>query len=289
MHQAAAHVNATRLLAEVGCLRAAAIRWSSTETGFERLACLSTNLAGTPTRLPDFTWPALDSYSLTFRGAMLTGGRGLGFVVDSRTCREFALATDADNPRLIVQCFGADMGLLTSASGNLVKASGMSLSYVDGPRWWQGNADLTDEALTRLQVVRLHPSVAYAIIGVARVGTDYEVRSMRLYCDPAFSPSVLYNLPDLPFGTRELRTESPWDPPSIPAGGTTQTNIALPGLRPGDFVQASFSLATSGVVFLANYGGTINGDPVVTVVAWNRSTVPIDLGNGTLRLRAVKS
>ncbi len=289
MHQAAAHCHATRLLAEVGCLRAAAIRWSSTETGFEKLACLSTNVSGTPTKLPDFTWPALNSYGLTFRGAMLTGGRGLGFVVDARTCREFALAVDADEPRMIVQCFGADMGLLTEVSGNLVKASGMSLSYVDGPRWWQGNADLTDEALTRLQVVRLDPSVAYAIIGVARVGTDYEVRSMRLYCDPAFSPPVLYNLPDLPFGARELHTESPWDPPSIPAGGTVQINIGFAGLKPGDFVQASFSLATSGVMFMANYGGAIDGVPVATVVAWNRSAAPIDLGAGTLRLRAVKS
>ena len=289
MHQAAAHRDATRLLAEVGCLRAAAIRWSSTEVGFEKLACLSTNVSGSPTKLSDFTWPALDSYGLTFRGAVLTGGRGLGFVVDARSCREFALAVDADNPRLVVQCFGSDMELLTSANGNLVRASGMSLSYVDGPRWWQGNADLTDEALTRLQVVRLDPSVAYAIIGVARVSTDYEVRSMRLYCDPAFSPPVLYNLPDLAFGTRQIQTETPWDLPPIPSGGTTQTNIALPGLRPGDFIQASFSLATSGVMFMASYGGTINGDPVVTVVAWNRSTVPIDLGAGTLRLRAVKS
>jgi hypothetical protein len=58
--------------------------------------------------------------------------------------------------------------------------------------------------------------------------------------------------------------------------------VPLPGARPGDFAQAGFSLATSGVVFLANVGAT----DVVTVTAWNRSGVAIDLGAGTLRGRA---
>jgi len=285
MHQAAAHREATRAVAEVPNLRAAAIRWNPTETGFEKLACLSTNVSGTPSLVRDFAFPALDSYALTDRGVVLTGGRGLGFVVDTRRCKEFALAVDADDPRMIVQCFGAGGALLTAADGAMVRASGMSLTYVDGPRWWQGNADSNDAGLTRLQVVRLAEAVQTAIIGVARVGTDYEVRSLRLACDPSQSPAVLYGTPELPHGVREIRAEMAWDPPSIAAGATAQLNVPLPGARPGDFVQAAFSLSTSGVVFLAQVGA----QDVVTVTAWNRSGAAIDLNPGTVRVRALKS
>jgi hypothetical protein len=206
-------------------------------------------------------------------------------VVDARACKEFALAVDADNPRLIVQCFDASMALLTEASGPMVRASGMSMQWAETPRWWQGSADMTDADLTRLQVVRLADPVAYAIIGLARIGRDYEVRALRLACDPSQSPAVLWGLPDLPFGLREMKAEAVWDAPSIAAGGSAQVNVPLPGARPGDFVQASFSLATSGVVFLAQIGAT----DVVTVTAWNRSGAAVDLNPGTVRVRLVKS
>ncbi len=48
-HQAAAFREASREVGGVGNLRAARIRWSNTEWGFERLACLSSNVAGSPT------------------------------------------------------------------------------------------------------------------------------------------------------------------------------------------------------------------------------------------------
>ncbi|HEY8613582.1 MAG TPA: phage tail fiber protein, partial [Roseomonas sp.] len=285
LHQAAAHREASRMLVELPNLRAAAIRWSATETGFEKLACLSTNVSGTPTLLPHFTFQALDSYTLTDRAVILSGGRGLGFVVDARHCKEFALAVDADDPRMVIQCFGAGNTLLTPEDGEMVKASGMSMTYVSGPRWWQGNADSNDANLTRLQVVRLAPQVQTAIIGVARVGTDYEVRSLRLACDPSRSPAVLYGTPELPHGVRELKAEMPWDAPSIAAGASAQVNLPCAGVRPGDFVQASFSLSTSGVVFLAQVGA----QDVITVTAWNRSGAAVDLTAGTVRVRAVKS
>jgi hypothetical protein len=177
------------------------------------------------------------------------------------------------------------MGLLTDAGGQLVRASGMSMTWNATARWWQGSADMTDADLTRLQVVRLEPAVAYAIIGVARIGTDYEVRAMRLFCDPAVSPPLLYGLPDLRHGARELRAELAWDPPSIAAGASAQLNVPLAGARPGDFVQAAFTLSTSGVVFLAQIGA----QDVVTVTAWNRSGAAVDLGAGTVRVRLVKS
>ena len=284
-HQAAAFREASREVAAVPSLRAARIRWSNTEWGFEKLACLSSNVGGTPSTLADFAFPALDAFGFTDHGAVLTGGRGLGFVVDARTCREFALAVDADAPRLVVMAFDAGRNLLTDTGTPLVRASGQSLVWNAAARWYQGSADMMDTTLTRPQVVRLEPQVAFAIIGLARIGTDYEVRAMRLACDPLFAPPLLYGLPGLPHGARDLVAETLWDAPSIAAGGSAQVNVPLPGARPGDFASASFSLSTSAVVFLAQVGAT----DVVTVTAWNRSGAAVDLNSGTVRARVVKA
>jgi hypothetical protein len=240
---------------------------------------------GTPTSLGDFVFPALDALTLNSRGVVLGGGRALGFVVDARRCKHFALALDADAPRLMVMCFDANMNLLTDAAGQAVLASGQSMHWNPAARWWQGGADMEDTTLTRLQAVRLSAAVGFAVIGVARIGQDYELRAMRLLCDPRHAPAVLYGLPDLRHGARELVEEQPWDPPSIAAGGSAQTNVPVSGARPGDFVQAAYSLSTSGVVFLAQIGA----QDTVTVTAWNRSGAAMDLSSGTVRVRVVKS
>jgi hypothetical protein len=284
LHQAAAHREFTRDIVSVPSLRAAAFRWTMTQTGFDRLCCLSTNVSGTPTALAQFAFPGLEDYGLTDRGVILPGGRGLGFVVDLRHCKEVALAVDADDPRLIVQCFDSAMNLLTDATGQMVRASGMSMLWNTTARWWQGSADMTDADLTRLQVVRFEPQVAYAIVGVARISRDYEVRSMRLACDPSEAPTVLFGLPDLPFGSRELRGEAGWDPPAIAAGGTATINVTVNGARPGDFVQASFTLATV-LPFIAQVGAS----DTVTVRVWNPTAAAVDLNPGTVRVRVVKS
>jgi len=284
-HQAAAFREASREVAAVPNLRAARIRWSNTEWGFERLACLSSNVAGSPSTLSDFAFPALDAFGFADDAVILTGGRGLGFVVDARQCKEFALAVDADTPRLAVMCFGAARNLLTDTGTALVRASGQSLTWNPTARWYQGSADMLDATLTRPQVVRLAPEVAYAIIGLVRIGTDYAVRAMRLGCDPLHAPALLFGQPSLPHGARELTAEAAWDPPSIAAGASAQVNVPLPGARPGDFASAAFSLSTSGVVFLAQVGAT----DVVSVTAWNRSGGAIDLGAGTVRARVAKA
>jgi hypothetical protein len=285
LHQAAPHLEAMREIAAVPSLRAAAIRWNASETGFEKLACLSSNVSGTPAKLADFCFPALDAFALNARGAVLGGGRALGFVVDARRCKHFALAVDADAPRLMVMTFDENMNLLTDAAGAAVLASGQSMQWNAAARWWQGAADMEDATLTRLQAVRLSAAVGFAVIGLARTGADYEVRAMRLCCDPRHAPAVLYGLPDLRHGVRELIAEQNWDPPPIAAGASAQVNVALAGARPGDFVQTAFSLATSGVVFLAQIGA----QNTVTVTAWNRSGEAVDLGAGTVRVRAVKA
>ena len=284
-HQALPNREATREVGAVPSLRAAAIRWNATETGFEKLACLSTNVSGSPTTLPQFAFPALDSYALTSRGVILTGGRGLGFVVDTSRAKDFALTVDADAPRLVVMAFDASWNLLTDASGTMAMASGQSLTWNATARWWQGSADMDDDGLTRLQAIRLAPQVATAIIGIARIATDYEVRAMRLHCDPRQAPPLLYGLPDLRIGVRELTAEQAWDPPSIAAGASAQTNVTVTGARPGDFVQAAYSLSTSGCVFLAQIGA----QDTVTVTAWNRSGAAVDLNAGTVRVRVVKA
>lgn len=242
-------------------------------------------MSGTPTALADYAFAGLEDYVLTEGGVVLAGGRGLGFVVDARRAKEFALAVDADDPRLVVQCFDAAMNLLTDAGGQLVRASGMSVLWNATARWWQGSADMTDADLTRLQVVRLEPAVSYAIIGVARIGHDYEVRAMRLSTDPSVSPPLIYGQPLLRHGARQLQADLAWDPPSIAAGASAQLSVALAGARPGDFAQASYSLATSGVVFLAQVGA----QDVVTVTAWNRTAAAVDLNPGMVRARVVKS
>ena len=284
-HQAAAHIAATRLIGNVPNLRAAAFRWQSNALGFDQLACVSTLVSGTPSTLTDFLFPGLDGYALTSRGVILGSSRGLGFVVDTRSCKDFALAVDADDPRLFVQCFDASGQLLTDSAGPLARASNQSLVWNPTARWWQSSADLADATLTRLQAIRLTEEVATAVIGVARVNRDYEVRALRLYCDPRYAPMLLYGLPGMPHGSREIVVETSWDPPSLAPGATTQLNISVPGAFPGDFVQASFSVSTTGVVFLA----TVGAGGVVTVIAWNRSTIAIDLAGGTLRVRVVKA
>lgn len=283
-HQAGPHREAAREVASVPNLRAAAIRWNATETGFEKLAVLSSNVSGSPAVLADFAFPALDQLPLTDRGVTLTGGRALGFVVNARQCKHFALSVEADTPRLMVMCFDWDMNLLTDAAGQVVLASGQSMQWNPTAKWWQGGADMDDAGLTRLQAVRLSNAVGFAIIGLARLSADYEVRAMRLTCDPRHAPALLYGQPNLPHGRREMVAEQAWDPPSIAAGASAQTNVAVPGARPGDFVQAAYSLSTSGVVFLAQIGA----QDTVTVTAWNRSGGAVDLNAGTVRVRVVK-
>jgi hypothetical protein len=284
-HQALAHRELTRPVALVDNLRAVAFRQNATDTGFERMAAIASNTPAGATTLAEFAYPGLPNYTLTDRGVVLGPARGLGFVVETRGCRDFALALDADSPRLVVLCFDSAGGLLTDAAGPLVLFSGASAVWNAAARWWQTSADLSDSAATRLQAIRLAPQVAHAIIGVARITADVEVRAMRLFCDASFAPALLYGLPGLPHGARELKGEAAWDPPSIPAGGTAQINVTVPGVRPGDFTQASFSLSTSGVVFLANVGA----QDVITVTAWNRSASAADLAAGTVRVRAVKA
>lgn len=282
-HQAAAHAAASRMIAAVPSVRAAAYRWSTTQTGFAGLACVATNPAGAPSTIAALAAPALDGYGLGPAEVTLPAGRGLGFAVHAGDCRDFALAFDGTGLRMFVQCFDAN-GML-EGTGALVRFSGGSVTWNTTARWYETTADLSDANLSRLQTLRLAPAVRHVIIGVYAGGDAGVVRALRLFTPPEHAPALLNGTPFVPAGGPVLQAEAFWDPPSIAADATAQLQVPLPGARPGDFAQAAFSVATSGVLFSAQVGAT----DTVTVTAWNRTGAPVDLAGGTVRVRLVKS
>lgn len=283
LHQAAAHIAATRPVGAVPSVRAAAFRWSETETGFRGLACVATNPAGAPTTIGTLAARALTGFTLNNTDVTIAAGRGLGFVANTAECRDFALALDGSGLRLFVQCFSPGGNLITT--GTAVRFSAGSVAWNTTARWYESTADLSDANLSRLQALHLGEGVGYAIIGVYATVVPGTLRALRLFAPPEHAPALITGTPLVPAGSPELQAEMAWDPPSIAAGATAQLNIPLPGARPGDHAQAAFSLATSGVLFSAQVGAT----DAVTVTAWNRTAAPVDLSGGIVRVRLVKS
>ncbi len=283
LHQAAAHTAATRPIGSVDSVRAAAFRWSAMETGFIGLACVATSPSGAPTTIAALAARALDGFALNAADVTIAAARGLGFVARTAECRDYALAVDGSGLRLFVQCFDAGGTLLTA--GALVRFSGGSVAWNAASRWFETTADLSDANLSRLQAIRLDPAVVFAIVGVYAAGTPGTLRALRLFTPPEHAPSLVTGTPFVPAGSNVLHAEAAWDPPAIAAGATAQLTVSLTGARPGDYVQAAFSLATSGVIFAAQVGATDK----VTVTAWNRTADSADLVAGTVRVRLVKS
>lgn len=283
LHQSAGHAAATRPIGNVPSVRAAAFRWSASETGFAGLACVATNPTGAPTTIGALAARALTGFILGDIAVTVGAGRGLGFAVYTGECRDYALALDGSGLRLFVQCFTAAGNLITT--GPLVRFSGGSVTWNATARWFETTADVSDTNLSRLQSVRIDPSVSLAIIGVYAAGDPGTLRALRLFTPPEHAPALINGTPLVPAGSPELQAEALWDPPSISAGATAQLNVPLPGARPGDHAQAAFSLATSGVLFSAQVGAT----DAVTVTAWNRTAEAVDLSGGTVRVRLVKS
>lgn len=74
-----------------------------------------------------------------------------------------------------------------------------------------------------------------------------------------------------------------WDPPSVAAGGSTTTTVAVAGAALGEFVWLSFSLSLAGLVLT----GYVSAAGVVTAVLSNPTGGAVDLGSGTLRARVM--
>lgn len=82
-----------------------------------------------------------------------------------------------------------------------------------------------------------------------------------------------------------LNGSATFDPPSIAAGAGTQTNVTVTGAALGDFVEASFSLDTPGIILT----GWVTAADTVRVRLQNGGGSPVDLGSGTLRVRVRKA
>jgi hypothetical protein len=274
----------SRPVATVASLRAAAYRWSATQTGFDQLACID-GTAPPPATLAEAARPGLDGYTLGTRGVTLGAGRGLGFAVGTAACRHFALSVDGDPVRLVVFCFNAAGALMTDAAGVLVRLSTGAITFDPARGWWGSASELSEAARTSLPAIWISPLVSAALIGVVRGAANAELRALRLTADPRHVPALLSGLPDLPHGRRELVAETTWDPPSLAANATATLAVAVPGAAVGDHVTAGFSVASANVLFL----GTVTAADSVTAVAWNRSATTTDLPLGTLRLRVIKT
>lgn len=273
-----------RPVASVPSLRAAAFRWAQGQTGFDQLACIDAT-APPPATLRDAARPGLDGYTLGPRGVTLGLGRGVGFAVDARACRQFALAIDGDPVKLVVFCFDATGALLTDSSGPLVRASTEAMAFDATRGCWIGAGEMSEASRTALPAISLGPIVATALIGVVRGTMDAELRALRLSADPRRTPALLAGLPDLPHGRRELHAEAAWDPPSLAANASTVLTVPVPGAVLGDMVSAAFTLGSPNVLVF----GSVTAPDTVTAVAWNRSATATDLAGGTLRLRVVKT
>jgi hypothetical protein len=273
-----------RLVAAVPNLRAAAFRWAAGQTGFDHLACLDTQ-SPPPATLRDAARPGLDGFILGARGVTLGFGRGLGFAVDTRSCRSLSLAYDGDAASLVVYCFDAAGALLTDAAGVLVRASTDAMLYEPARGSWSSANETAEADRRAMPALTFSPVVASAIIGLARGGSDAELRAMRLYADARRSPALLAGLSDLPHGRRELTAEASWDPPSLGANTSALQTVPVPGAAVGDTVTVAFTVASPNVLMF----GTVSAPDSVSVIAWNRAAVATDLAAGTLRLRVTKT
>jgi hypothetical protein len=138
-------------------------------------------------------------------------------------------------------------------------------------------AERERQAVDRRQSVWVMGAVAFAQIGIVGFDGAIELEALRLYGLPNAAPAVLAG-PTHGWGRREIPFSAAYDPPSLAAGASHQTIIAVAGAVPGDAVQVGFSVASTAVVFLA----TIGASGTVTVVAWNRSGSNVDLAAGML-------
>jgi hypothetical protein len=293
LHQAIGAVATPRLVGEVDNVRAALFRWSATELGCDKLAVLSGNPAGPPSTLNGFCFPGLSSLTANAEDVTLPTSRALGFVVDCSRCKEFFLAAEGSELRLIVMQFDASENVLDGTKR--VRLSGMDIAFLGSPSfWWEANANLDAQSggfeLFRLQRVTLHADARFAVIGVRGGSSSARVSALRLFAPAEHAPRLIYG-GSRNWGRRELRTSVTWDVPALSAGATTTLDVTLTGVRQGDFVQASHAkdsgFQNGGVVFHAVVGGTA-GTNQVRVTAQNVSSGSITVGAGTLFVRAVK-
>lgn len=86
-------------------------------------------------------------------------------------------------------------------------------------------------------------------------------------------------------GTMTIVATKTYDPPNVLAGAfNAGTTVTATGAVLGDAVICSFSLDTTGLVFLPR----VSAADTVTVNLWNPTAGGIDLGSGTLTVWVTK-
>lgn len=296
LHQAAAALGTPRLIAAAENVRSRAFRNTAQVAGgigFEQMAVLSSNPAGPPTTLSGFCFGGLGGIGLNADSVQLPTSRALAFVVDCSRCKEFFLAVEGDNMRPVFLQFDASETLLGPSVPLLLSNANVVWDPAGTAWWWEMNANLDSltggVALNRLQRVTFHASARYGVIGV-RGGDSANpeanlLRAFRLYCPGTEAPPLVYG-GSRAWGVREFTASLDLDPPSIAAGGTFAQTVTLPGAAPGDFVEVAWSNATL-LQFLGHVSSS--GPPAtVSVRIWNPTGAAVDLGPGTVFVRAVK-
>ena len=297
LHQASAAQGTPRLVAAAENVRRRAFRQTIDTVdgiGFEQMAVLSGNPSGPPVNLAGFAFAGLSQFVLNPDSIGIPTSRALAFIVDCSACKEFFIAAEGTELRPVVMQFDGNEGVLDASSPVLF--SNMNAAWAGSPSYfWEGNADLDSLvgglAINKLQRVTLHDNARIAAIGVRGGSASGILKALRLYCSPLHAPTLLYGGSRKWGGREYIATDAGWAVPGLAAGASTTRDVALSGVRQGDFVQASFVKASGyqsgGVVFHAIVGGAAGQDQV-RVTAQNVSGGSVTVDAGTLYVRAVK-
>jgi hypothetical protein len=296
LHQAAAAMATPRLVAAAENVRRRAFRQTVVAAegiGFEGMAVLSGNPSGPPATLDGFCFPGLTSIGLNPESVTLPTSRALAFVVDCSACKEFFIAAEGTDLRPVVMQFGAGEAVLDASSPVLF--SNMNAIWAGSPSFFhEGNANLDSLtgglALNRLQRVTLHQNARFAAIGVRGGAAGAELKALRLYGPAEHAPMVLAGAARA-WGKRDYAASLGWTVPGLGAGQTASIDVALPGVRQGDFVQAAFArnggFWNGGLIFHAAVGGSAGTDQV-RVTVQNVTGGTLAGADGTLFVRATK-
>jgi hypothetical protein len=132
--------------------------------------------------------------------------------------------------------------------------------------------------------VTFRRSTAFAQIGIIGFDVQIEVEALRLYGLPEDAPVVLCGCSALPAGGRTLMFSASWELPSMTPNAATNMDVTLPGLRRGNFADAS--LDTSSIAFVFDFHLWSNDK--VRVTAPNVNLLTVDLPAAALHVRVVK-
>ena len=234
----------------------------------------------------------LDGIATTFRGLLLDASRGMAFIVNTSSAKEFALAHwlvgGGDGGRLFVRVFDGAGNVREDIAGDVL-ASITTMQWNGPAKGWNAGAPMDDANFNRRQTIRVGASVAYAQVGVIGFDGPIDLQSLRLYGLPEAAPAVLNGTPLLTWalfgsGRREFAAEVSWDLPSLAPGATALIDVTVNGARAGDLAQASLVSSTRFIELDA----AVWSNNTVRVMARNISAATFELAAATLSVGVVK-